>query len=252
MRTESAFARADEMMTAQDRYTIAGATLRTLAAAATFHGVGLHGGQSVTAHVMPAPAGQGILFRRTDLAAGTGDIPARWDNVVDTRLCTRLGNASGASVGTVEHLMAALAGCGVTDALVLLDGPEVPIMDGSSAPFVQGMLRAGIVDSGRPARAIRILAPVSVEADGRSASLAPAERFEMSFSIDFADPAIGAARKQLRLAGSAFVTISSDAVSEILKYSGAASTDPGITKTSRSASRFQYISGSPTGHLLNR
>ncbi len=206
MRGESALARADEKMTAQDRYTIAGATLRTLGTTATFQGVGLHGGQSVTAHVMPAAAGSGILFRRTDLAAGSGDIPARWDNVVDTRLCTRIANSNGASVGTVEHLMAALFGCGITDALILLDGPEVPIMDGSSAPFVQGLLQAGIADSGQPARVIRILSPVSIEDEGKTASLVPADRFEMSFSIDFADPAIGAARKHLRLVGGVFVT----------------------------------------------
>lgn len=193
-------------MTAQGGYTKAGATLQTLGAGATFHGVGLHGGQSAAMHVLPAPAGHGVLFRRTDLAPGTGDIPARWDLVVDTRLCTRLCNEHGASVGTVEHLMAALAGCGITDALVLLDGPEVPIMDGSSAPFVEGLLASGIADSGLPAGAIRILAPVAIEHDGKRAALMPADRFEMAFSIDFQDPAIGAARKELRLTGAAFVT----------------------------------------------
>lgn len=193
-------------MTAQGRYIKAGSTLRTLGAGTTFQGVGLHGGQSATMHVLPAPAGHGIMFRRTDIAAGAGDIRACWDRVVDTRLCTRLGNENGASVGTVEHLMAALAGCGLSDALVMLDGPEVPIMDGSSVPFVQGLLRAGIVDSGLPARALRILSPVSVERDGRRASLAPAERFEMAYAIEFDDPAIGTARKELRLSGGAFVT----------------------------------------------
>ena len=193
-------------MTAQVGHTRAGATLQAPGGGAAFRGIGLHGGQSVQMHVLPAPAGHGVLFRRTDLPAGMGDIRARWENVVDTRLCTRLGNAHGASVGTVEHLLAALSGCGVSDALVLLDGPEVPIMDGSAAPFVEGLLAAGIADSGRPARALRILAPVAVEDGERRASLSPAARFEMCFSIEFADPAIGAERRELRLTGAAFVT----------------------------------------------
>ncbi|HET7409604.1 MAG TPA: UDP-3-O-acyl-N-acetylglucosamine deacetylase [Paracoccaceae bacterium] len=179
--------------------------MRTLRAGATFQGIGLHGGQSVGMRVLPARAGHGVLFRRTDLPAGTGDIPARWSNVVDTRLCTRLGNAHGASVGTVEHLMAALAGCGVTDALVLLDGSEVPIMDGSAAPFVEGLLDAGIDDSGVPAHGLRILAPIVVEDGNRCAALYPADRFEMAFAIDFDDPAIGASCTELRLTGTAFV-----------------------------------------------
>jgi UDP-3-O-[3-hydroxymyristoyl] N-acetylglucosamine deacetylase len=170
-----------------------------------FNGVGLHGGQAVTMQVGPAPAGHGILFRRTDLALGTGDIPARWDHVVDTRLCTRLGNEHGASVGTVEHLMAALAGCGITDALVSLAGPEVPIMDGSAAPFVAALLGAGIVETGRPCRAIRIRDNVVVEQDGKRAELAPANRFEMAFAIEFDDPAIGTQRHALPLVDGAFV-----------------------------------------------
>ena len=192
-------------MTVQGGYTTARATLRTLATSAFFRGVGLHGGQLVTMQVAPAPAGQGILFRRTDLPAGAGDIPACWDAVVDTRLCTRLANGQAASVGTVEHLLAALTGCGITDALVLLNGPEVPIMDGSSAPFLKGLLRAGIADSGRAARAIHVLEPVAVEQDGKHCRLAPADRFEMCFSIAFNDPAIGSSRKEMRLTGGAFV-----------------------------------------------
>lgn len=153
----------------------------------------------------PAPAGHGILFRRTDVALDTGDIPARWDHVVDTRLCTRLGNEHGASVGTVEHLMAALAGCGVTDALISLAGPEVPIMDGSAAPFVAALLRAGIVETGRPCRAIRVREHVTVEQDGKRAELLPANHFEMDFAIEFDDPAIGAQRSALTLVDGAFV-----------------------------------------------
>lgn len=177
---------------------------RTLAREATFQGIGLHSGQSVTMRIQPAPAGHGILFRRTDLPAGRGDMPALWNHVVDTRLCTRLGNADGASVGTIEHVMAALAGCGVTDALILLDGPEVPIMDGSSAPFVKRLASTGCAESDTPISAIRILAPVEVVDGDRRAALLPAEQFEMDFSIEFDDPAIGSSRRMLRLTGDAF------------------------------------------------
>jgi UDP-3-O-[3-hydroxymyristoyl] N-acetylglucosamine deacetylase len=183
----------------------ASAVTRTVRSSVAFNGLGLHGGQAVTMQVGPAPAGHGILFRRTDLAPGTGDIPARWDHVVDTRLCTRLGNEHGASVGTVEHLMAALAGCGVTDALVTLAGPEVPIMDGSAAPFVAALLRAGVVETGRRCRAIRIRETVIVEQDGKRAELRPGNRFEMAFAIEFDDPAIGAQRHALPLVDGAFV-----------------------------------------------
>lgn len=186
------------------------AVTRTIREDVAFQGVGLHGGQPVTMRVGPAPAGHGILFRRTDLAPGQGDIPACWDRVVDTRLCSRLGNAHGASVGTVEHLMGALSGCGVTDALVSLGGPEVPIMDGSAAPFVEGLQRAGIVETGRPCKAIRIVSAVTVEQDSKRAELLPAPRFEMDFSIDFEDPAIGSQRETLPLTGSAFVAELSD------------------------------------------
>lgn len=179
---------------------------RTLRHEVTFQGIGLHSGQSVTMRILPAPAGHGILFRRTDLPEGRGDIPALWHNVVDTRLCTRLGNADGASVGTVEHIMAALTGCGITDALILLDGPEVPIMDGSSAPFVERFSKTGCAESDTPVSALRILAPISVMDGDKRAALLPADQFEMDFSIEFDDPAIGASRRILRLTGDSFAS----------------------------------------------
>ena len=108
---------------------------RTLKAAIGCVGIGLHSGKRASLTLHPAAAGTGIRFRRTDIGL---DIPARYDHVVDTRLCTALGlpEAPEQRIGTVEHVMAALAGCGVDDAIVELDGPEVPILDGSAAPFV--------------------------------------------------------------------------------------------------------------------
>ncbi|MBT6093872.1 MAG: UDP-3-O-[3-hydroxymyristoyl] N-acetylglucosamine deacetylase, partial [Rhodospirillaceae bacterium] len=102
---------------------------RTLKNAMSCTGVGLHGGQPVTLNLKPADANTGIVFHRTDVIDEDAIIPARWDHVVDTRLCTVLGNESGVTIGTVEHLMAALAGCGIDNAEIEVDGPEVPIMD---------------------------------------------------------------------------------------------------------------------------
>ncbi len=183
---------------------------RTVNNAVRFRGIGLHGGQPVALTVAPAPAQTGIEFRRTDAGAAARPIPARYDCVNDTHLCTRLANGDGLTVATVEHLMAALAGCGISDARIALDGPEVPIMDGSAVAFVRGFMRAGIRDLGVPWRAIRVLEPVSVRMAGKVAELAPAPRFEMDFSISFADPAIGRQSKRLVLTGSAIVSELSD------------------------------------------
>lgn len=179
---------------------------KTLKRAVTFKGVGLHGGQAAQMVVAPAEAETGIRFFRTDLPEHARCIPARHDLVTDTRLCTKIGNGAGASLGTIEHIMAALAGLGITDAAVSVDGPEVPIMDGSASVYADAMLRAGIETLDAPLRAIRILAPISVERDGKAARLLPAPAFTMSFTITFADPAIGTQSLALDLAGETFVS----------------------------------------------
>ena len=185
---------------------------RTLRQPVRFSGVGLHCGQPATVFVDPAPAGAGVVFRRVETGV---QIPARYDHVVDTPLSTRLGIPDevpgGPLVGTVEHLMAALAAAAITDALVSLEGPEVPVLDGSALPFLAAFAEAGLTDLREPSRAIRILRPVTVEIGDRSARLEPAPRFEMSFMIDFADPAIGTQSKTLALAGGALAAELSDA-----------------------------------------
>jgi len=181
---------------------------RTLAATVAFSGTGLHGGQTVAMTVAPAEAGAGIVFVRTDAANAV--IPARYDLVSDTVLCTRLSNGAGVSVGTVEHVLAALAGCGVSDAVISLDGPEVPIMDGSAVDFVEAFLGAGIRTLEMPLAVIRMLEPVAVYLGGRFAELAPAKRFEMDFRIDFEDPAIGVQHKSMALVNGTFVAELSD------------------------------------------
>jgi UDP-3-O-[3-hydroxymyristoyl] N-acetylglucosamine deacetylase len=174
--------------------------------AVKFRGVGLHCGQPVVLSVAPAAAKTGILFNRTDTGSAVRPIPARYDFVSSAQLCTRLTNDDGLSISTVEHLLAALAGCGITDASVSLDGPEVPIMDGSAIDFVRAFARVGIRNLGVPCRAIRVLEPISVTMGDKMAKLSPAPQFEMDFSVCFSDPAIGQQSKQLALTGSSIVS----------------------------------------------
>lgn len=153
-------------------------------------GIGLHSGAQVTMTLHPAPADTGIIVRRTDGAAAGTEIAALWHNVVDTRLCTVLGNDQGVVVGTVEHLMAALAGCAVDNVVIEIDGPEVPAMDGSAWPFVFLIECAGIEAQEQPRHAIRILRDVTVGDPTRSAALSPAFASSYAFEIDFASAAV--------------------------------------------------------------
>ncbi|HZT86534.1 MAG TPA: UDP-3-O-acyl-N-acetylglucosamine deacetylase [Stellaceae bacterium] len=163
------------------------AAQRTLKTSIGCRGVGLHSGRKVSMTLRPAAAGTGIVFRRTDADA---EIRADWSNTVDAALCTVLSNGEGVQVATIEHLMAALAGTEIDNAIVDLDGPEVPIMDGSAAPFVFLIECAGVVEQDMARRAIRVLKPVAIEEEGISAALLPDHGFSMSFEIDFDSPLI--------------------------------------------------------------
>ncbi len=182
----------------------------TLKTTAVFKGYGLHSGAAVTMSVRPAPAGHGIWFLRSDLAGKTALIPALWDAVVPSKLCTLVANAAGDSVSTIEHVMAALAGCAISNAVIEIDGPEVPILDGSAAPFVEGFLSAGIVAQDAPVLAIRILRAVEVRDGEAVARLEPSDMLEIDFRIDFTDAAIGHQEKSLNMANGAFVRELSD------------------------------------------
>lgn len=178
---------------------------QTLKAPVSFDGVGLHSGAPARMTIRPASAEHGIWFRRTDIKLGDTLIPARWDVVEQTPLCTRLVNAAGVSVSTVEHVMAALAGCGVHNAMIEIDGPEAPILDGSSLPFVKGIMSRGLRAQHANVRAFKILRPVDVTVGEASARLEPADGLYIDFHIDFPDPAIGAQARQLDMANGAFV-----------------------------------------------
>lgn len=182
----------------------------TLNTSIRFNGQGLHSGLPAQMMVRPAPADHGISFRRTDVAADDAFLPARWDLVEQTPLCTRLVNAAGVSVSTVEHVMAALVGCGVHNALIEIDGPEVPILDGSALPFVQAIVETGLARTSAPLRAIEILRPVKVETATARAALHPADTLYIDFEIDFDEAAIGRQTKSLCLANGAFVRDLSD------------------------------------------
>lgn len=177
----------------------------TLKSAVSFSGLGLHTGKPVRMTVRPASADYGIWFKRVDLQAGDAMVAARWDRVTDSRLCTIIANDAGVSVSTIEHVMAALAGCGIHNALIEIDGPEVPILDGSSVPFVKGFLAKGVMAQAVPVRAIRVLKTVEVRDGDAVAQLEPADMLEIGFSIDFADAAIGKQDKHLNLSNGAFV-----------------------------------------------
>ena len=151
-------------------------------------GVGLHSGKRVAMTLLPAPPGTGVVFQRTDLDDDIYRVPALWDHVCDTTLCSTISNDSGVRVATVEHLMAALAGCEIDNVLVELDGPEVPIMDGSAAPFVFLIECAGSVAQDAARRVVRVVKDISVEDRNRLVKLSPGDGFTVSLEIDFDNP----------------------------------------------------------------
>ncbi len=155
--------------------------------------------------VHPASAEYGIWFRRTDVDDRDPLVPARWDAVSSTELNTHISNEDDVGVSTIEHLMAAFAGCGIHNALVEIDGPEVPLLDGSSAPFVSAFLARGVRRLNAPVRAIRVLRPVHVRDGDAMVTLMPADELKIEFQIEFADTAIGRQEKSLNMANGAFV-----------------------------------------------
>jgi UDP-3-O-[3-hydroxymyristoyl] N-acetylglucosamine deacetylase len=169
----------------------------TLARPVTLEGVGIHTGKPVRVTLRPAAPGAGVRFLRTDVADLDPAIPARAEAVCATRLGTVIGNADGVTVSTVEHLMAAFCGLGVDNAIVEIDGPEVPIMDGSCVAFVEAIDAAGRKPQAAQRRFIEILEPVVVCEDEKSAALLPADGFEVAFEIAFESSAIGRQRLEL-------------------------------------------------------
>lgn len=162
---------------------------RTLAKSVSKEGVGVHSGISVRLTLKPAPANHGIKFIRTDLPDSPA-INALFNSVVDTSLATVIGK-DGAIVSTIEHLMASFVGFSIDNAIVELNGYEMPIMDGSAKVFSSMILEAGIVDLNVPRAFFVITSPLEIEEDGKYVKASPHSTFKLDCAIDFAHPLIG-------------------------------------------------------------
>lgn len=167
----------------------------TIFSSVDMSGIGLHSGSTVTMRLLPAAADTGVTFRRLDVEPLHSMLAARYDAVCDTRLGTTIANAHGVTISTIEHLMAALWGAGIDNVLVELDAPEVPIMDGSSAPFSEILQKAGVVRLAKPKRVLRVLKTVEVR-DGESvARISPnlegEEGLVMHIQVEYASAVIG-------------------------------------------------------------
>ena len=159
---------------------------RTLSSKINASGVGLHTGKKVSLTLLPANVDSGITFIRTDIQSNP--IKASFDNVNDTRLQTSLSNNE-VKISTVEHLLSALAGLGIDNAIIQLDGPEVPIMDGSARPFVFMIQSAGIKEQNAPKKFIKVTKPIEVRQNEKWARIEPFDGFKVAFTIDFNHPA---------------------------------------------------------------
>ena len=158
---------------------------RTIAHEVTASGIALHSGVPVTMRLSPAPTGHGIVFRRADIGA---DIPARFDQVSETRLGTVIGSGQ-AKVGVVEHLMAAAAGAEIDDLLVTLDGPEPPILDGDALSYLSLLESGGAAEQTEPRMVLKVVKPVTVESGEARASLLPDDKLSFAYELSF--PVIG-------------------------------------------------------------
>lgn len=178
---------------------------RTLAAPFTCSGVGLHSGADVSITLKPAPANSGVVFIRTDIKnKEEACIPALFAHVCQVTLCSVIGNSFGHTVGTVEHLMAALSGTGIDNVLIEIDGPEVPVMDGSSQAFVNMIHEVGTKKLNEPRRMIRITRPVRVEDGDKFCELLPDRGCIFEVNIDFKNPRIGKQAAIMDLAADEF------------------------------------------------
>ncbi len=176
----------------------------TLRTATQCSGIGVHSGKTVTMRLLPAPVDTGIVFVRTDLHNGARRIAAQWDQVVDTKLCTVIGNKAESRIATVEHLMAALYAFGVDNALIEIDGAEVPVMDGSADPFVFLLEMAGVVPQSAPRREIEILKTIEIVDGNKRVRLSPSAERRFSVEIAFDQAAIGTQRYDFTLSPETF------------------------------------------------
>lgn len=177
---------------------------QTIAKKISCMGVGLHSGADVSLTLCPADEHTGILFRRLDVDAAKADVPARFDLVTNTMLGTTITNEHGVDVSTIEHLVAAIWGCGIDNIIIELQGPEIPIMDGSSDPFMSLIECAGIKQQDAPRKVIEVLDTIRVEDEDKYIEIKPAEDFSISLGINFDDKTIGQQQFDFSLATDSF------------------------------------------------
>lgn len=160
---------------------------KTIKQQCQFRGVGVHSGKIATVTLRPAPEDTGIQFIRTDISDLDPMIPAKWDHVVDTKLCTVIANKDGVKVSTIEHLMSAFWGCGVDNVIVEIDNEEMPIMDGSAKDFVALLTKAGLTEQNKERKVIKLLKEIEIQDAGRTTRLKPSNIASFGFEIDFTE-----------------------------------------------------------------
>lgn len=163
----------------------------TIKRAVTITGVGVHSGATANMTIKPSAAHTGIIFIRTDITDKDNVIPAKWDLVSDTKLCTVLKNAAGSTISTVEHVLSAFAALGLDNAVVEIDGPEIPIMDGSADAFVKALYKTGLDRQNATRKALKIKKMVSFQEGDKEAFLSPADGAYFGFEIQFDNALIG-------------------------------------------------------------
>jgi UDP-3-O-[3-hydroxymyristoyl] N-acetylglucosamine deacetylase len=163
---------------------------QTICKSATLSGVGLHSGDNINLRIEPLKEDNGIIFKRSDISSNN-IIPAKFYNVVDTKLCTEIANNFGVKVGTIEHIMAALWGMEIDNALIEVTGPEIPAMDGSSKHFIDLIKSSGIKKQSKKRKALKILSTVSVKDGDKEIVATPSDDFSVDFAIDFEHKSIG-------------------------------------------------------------
>ncbi len=185
---------------------------KTIKAPVQFTGVGLHSGAPATLEILPASPNHGLQFEKK-CGDKTYKIPAHFSSVVTTTLATSLGidGQPDSKIATVEHLMSALYALGITNALLKLNGPEVPILDGSSSPFVNAMIDAGITPQAFTAPTLKVVKPIKLYQQGAICELLPRESLRLTTSVDFPHPMIGTQIFALELTPKAFTEIISSA-----------------------------------------
>ena len=171
---------------------------KTIKESIKFSGVGLHTGKESNVKIKPAPEDTGITFYRTDVLENNR-IKALWSSVSSTKLCTTICNAENISVSTIEHLMSALSGMHIDNAIIEIDGPEVPIMDGSASVFVDFIEKTGIVEQTKKRKFIRVIKEVEVSENDSSVSIKPNNQFSIEFEIDFPSKVINNQSCQLQM-----------------------------------------------------